>query len=77
MLFSLLVVVEFKFNDSVLNETANVDDCSVVTLSVVVNFIFVLELVISIVVASVDDKEEFNGFFGVIDVPVVVVVFVN
>jgi hypothetical protein len=44
----------------------------------VVNFIFVLELVISIVVASVDDKEEFNGFFGVIDVPVVVVVvFVN
>jgi hypothetical protein len=29
-------------------------------------------------VASVDDKEEFNGFFGVIDVPVVVVVvFVN
>jgi hypothetical protein len=73
MLFSLFVVVEFKFNESVLNETANVDDCSVVTLSVVVSFILVLELVISIAVASVDDKEEFNGFFDVVDVSVVVV----
>ena len=65
-------IVEFKFLDTVLKEFVKVGDNSVMKLVVDVNFICVLELVISLV-TGFDDKKEFDAFVAVV---VVVDIFI-